>query len=407
MVRGLPEIDHVEKLCDACLAGKQHRAPFPQTAKFRAMEKLELVHGDLCGPISPPTPGGKRYFLLLVDYHSRYMWLTLLASKDEAEAAIMRFKASAELRSRCKLRTLRTDRGGEFTSKDFNAYCAENGIQLHLSAPYSPQQNGVVEQRNQTVVGMARSMLKARGVPSKFWGEAMTTAVYLLNRSYTRSVDNKTPYEVWNGKTPNLHYLRVFGCVAHVKTARPQLKKLDDRSTPMVLMGYDVGSMAYKLFDPVSHRAHVSRDVVFDEDASWEWAEQANAHRAHMFTIDFPVVGTNTGVNNDETADNGGVAPSPPLSTQQPEEPATPTAVSAMQHVGHDAPMEFVSPPSGVTPTSADGDELLRRFRTIDNIVAESAEELFLVVGEEPATFDEAEPHPAWHAAMQEEMSAI
>uniref|UniRef100_A0ACD5X227 Uncharacterized protein n=1 Tax=Avena sativa TaxID=4498 RepID=A0ACD5X227_AVESA len=407
MVRGLPKIDHVDELCDACLAGKQRRAPFPQTDKFRAMEKLELVHGDLCGPISPPTPGGKRYFLLLVDDHSRYMWLTLLASKDEAEAAIKRFKASAEVQSGCKLRTMRTDRGGEFTSKDFDAYCAEHGVQRHLSAPYSPQQNGVVERRNQTVFAMARSMLKARGVPSKFWGEAVTTAVYILNRSYTRSVDGKTPYEVWHAKIPNLHYIRVFGCLAHVKTARPQLKKLDDRSTPMVLMGYDVGSKAYKLFDPVSQRAHVSRDVVFDEDASWVWGEQAEAHPANTFTVDFPVPETDTSMNNADIAGDGGAVPAPPLSPEQPEEPATPAAVPATQRAGHGAPVEFVSPPSGVTPTSEDGDGRLRRFRTIDNIVAEYAEELLLVVGEEPATFAEAEPHPAWRAAMLEEMSAI
>jgi hypothetical protein len=149
-------------------------------------------------------------------------------------------------------------------------------------------------------------MLKARGVPSRFWGEAVTTAVYILNRSYTRSVDNKTPYEVWHGKKPNLHYLRVFGCVAHVKTARPQLKKLDDRSTPMVFMGYDVGSKAYKLYDPVSQRAHVSRDVVFDEDASWEWAEQADAYPAHTFTIDLPAF--ETVGNDDDIADDGGAA---------------------------------------------------------------------------------------------------
>jgi hypothetical protein len=99
MYHGLLKINHIDKLCDACLAGKQRRAPFPQTAKFRVTEKLKLVHGDLCGPISPPTPGGKRYFLLLVDDHICYLWLTMLASKNDAETAIKRFKASAEVQS--------------------------------------------------------------------------------------------------------------------------------------------------------------------------------------------------------------------------------------------------------------------------------------------------------------------
>jgi hypothetical protein len=193
MVQGLPAIGHVDQLCDACLAGKQKRAPFPQVAKFRATARLELIHADLCGPISPATPGGKRYFLLMVDDYSRYMWLVLLSTKDEADAAIRRIKAAAEVQSGCVLCTLRTDRGGEFTSRSFDEFCADNGVQRHLTAPYTPQHNGVVERRNQTVVATARSMLKGRGVPSMFWGEAVTTAVYLLNRSFTRAADCKTP----------------------------------------------------------------------------------------------------------------------------------------------------------------------------------------------------------------------
>jgi transposase InsO family protein len=240
-------------------------------AKFRATERLELIHADLCGPITPATPGGKRYFLLMVDDLSRYMWLVLLSTKDEAEAAIRRIKAAAEVQSGCTLRTLRTDRGGEFTSRSFEEFCADTGVQRHLSAPYTPQHNGVVERRNQTVVATARSMLKGRGVPNTFWGEAVTTAVFLLNRSFTRAVDDKTPYELWHGKTPNLHFLRVFGCVVHVKAARPHLKKLEDRSRKMVLLGYEPGSKAYKVFDPLTQTVHVTRDAVFDEAASWSW----------------------------------------------------------------------------------------------------------------------------------------
>ncbi|XP_073358380.1 uncharacterized protein [Aegilops tauschii subsp. strangulata] len=147
MVRGLPRIDHVDELCDAFLAGKQRRAPFPV--------------------ISPPTPGGKRYFLLLVEDRSRYMWLVLLASKDQAQAAIRRFKATVEVEAGRPLRALRTDRGGEFTSAVFMEYCAEEGVKRKLTTLYTPQQNGVVE-RNQIVVPMARSMLKAKGLPAKF-----------------------------------------------------------------------------------------------------------------------------------------------------------------------------------------------------------------------------------------------
>jgi hypothetical protein len=129
MVKGLPAIDHIEHVCEDCVLVKQKRTPFPQTAKYRAQEELELVHGDLCGPISPSTPAGNVYFLLLVDDMSRYMWLTLLRSKANAPAAIMAFQARVEREPGKKLKALHTDNGGEFTSVQFGEYCAGEGIQ--------------------------------------------------------------------------------------------------------------------------------------------------------------------------------------------------------------------------------------------------------------------------------------
>ena len=155
MVQGLPHIEHGGELCDSYLAVKQRRLPFPKAAKYHAEDALELIHDDLYGPITPATNGGWRYFLLLVVDYSRYTWLQILTSKDEAAAAIKKFKMRAEAESGKKLRMLRTDRGSEFTSVGFAAYCMDQGVGQHHTAPYSPQQNGVVERRNQTVVGMA------------------------------------------------------------------------------------------------------------------------------------------------------------------------------------------------------------------------------------------------------------
>ena len=138
MVQGLPHIDHGGELCDSCLAGKQRRLPFPKMAKYRTTKALELVHGDLCGPITPATNDGRWYFLLLVDDCSRYMWLQLLTSKDEAVEAIKKFKARVEAESGKKLRVLRTDRDGEFTSVEFTTYCADPGVVRHHIVPYSP-----------------------------------------------------------------------------------------------------------------------------------------------------------------------------------------------------------------------------------------------------------------------------
>jgi transposase InsO family protein len=152
------------------MTGKQRRIAFPDQAAWRAEHGLELVHGDLCGPISPTTPSGNSYFLLLVDDHSRYMWISILVSKNQAATVIMEFQARAEGESGHKLSMLRTDRGGEFTSKQFTEYCVQEGVQRQLTAPYSPQQNGVVERLNAMVVGAVRSMLKQKGLPDWFWG---------------------------------------------------------------------------------------------------------------------------------------------------------------------------------------------------------------------------------------------
>jgi hypothetical protein len=128
MVRGLPPIEQVDKLCDACLAGKQRRNSFPEVARYRAERTLEIVHGDLCGPISPATPSGGRFFLLLVDDKSRFMWLSVMSTKDQAAAAIKVFQERTEAESGLKLGVLRTDRGGEFTSVEFAEYCAAEGV---------------------------------------------------------------------------------------------------------------------------------------------------------------------------------------------------------------------------------------------------------------------------------------
>jgi transposase InsO family protein len=126
------------------------------------------VHGDLCGPGTPAIPGGRCYFLLLIDDLSRYMWGVVFQSKGEATNAIRRAQATTEAECGRKLRVLCTDNGGEFTVADFVLYCMDEGVQRQYSMPYSPQQNGVVERRNQTVVGMAQALLRQRGMPTIF-----------------------------------------------------------------------------------------------------------------------------------------------------------------------------------------------------------------------------------------------
>jgi hypothetical protein len=118
------------------------------------------------------------------------------------------------------------------------------------------------------MVGTARSLLKAKGLPRWLWGEAVATAVYMLNRSLTKGVADKMPFEAWFEKKPGVRHLRTFGCVVHVKYTMPNLKILDDRSQPMVFIGYEPGSKDYRAYDPMTKKVQLSWDMVFDEHAS-------------------------------------------------------------------------------------------------------------------------------------------
>ncbi|KAG7538693.1 Zinc finger CCHC-type superfamily [Arabidopsis suecica] len=271
LVQGIPQVSFEKEICGSCLLGKQTRQAFPKATLFRATEILELVHGDLCGPITPSTTAGNRYIFVLIDDHSRYMWTVLLKEKSEAFEKFKRFKSLVEKESGMSIKTFRTDRGGEFMSQDFKDFCQESGIKRHLTAPYTPQQNGVVERRNRTLMEMTRSIMKHMHVPNYLWGEAIRHSTYLLNRIATRSVKDKTPYEAFHMKKPNINHLKIFGCIGYAKVETPHLRKLDDRSKMLVHLGTEPGSKAYRLFNPLNHKVVVSRDVVFDESKGWNW----------------------------------------------------------------------------------------------------------------------------------------
>lgn len=125
-------------MCNACVLGKQHMTSFPQASAYRAAARLELVHGDLCGQITPPTPGGKSYFLLIVDDFSRYMWLELLSTKDEALVYFKKVVAVAKVESGHRLKAFRTDCGGEFNSGAFVTFYSDHGMKHNTTTPYTP-----------------------------------------------------------------------------------------------------------------------------------------------------------------------------------------------------------------------------------------------------------------------------
>ncbi|PKA48313.1 Retrovirus-related Pol polyprotein from transposon TNT 1-94 [Apostasia shenzhenica] len=271
MVDGLPSIDVMNEVCEGCIYGKHQRSSFPVGKSWRARKPLQLIHADICGPMQTPSLNNSKYFLLFVDDLSRKSWLYFIKQKSEAFSKFLIFKASAEKECGEPIQILRTDRGSEFCSNEFTKFCQLNGIKRQLTASYTPQQNGVAERKNRTIVEMARSMLKAKNLPISFWAEAVATTVHLLNISPTKAVWNSTPYEAWYGVKPNVSNLRVFGCIvyAHVNTEVRQ--KFDSKSTKCIFIGYSQETKGYRVYNPITKQLYVSRDVIFDENACWDW----------------------------------------------------------------------------------------------------------------------------------------
>ena len=156
------------------------------------------MHSDVCGPINPVTLGGSRYFLTFTDDHSGKTWVYMLKEKKEVLSKFKEFKDLVERQSCCKIKCLRTDRGGEYISNEFESFCRNNGILHQFTMPYTPQQNGVSERKNRTILNMVRCMLKERKIPKEFWGDVVACAVYLLNRFPTKRIGNVTPEEAWS-----------------------------------------------------------------------------------------------------------------------------------------------------------------------------------------------------------------
>ena len=253
--------------CESCVEGKHHRSKFPVDGGKRSSEPLGLVHSDVCGKMNAKSLSGGEYFLTFIDDNTRYVWIYILKHKDEAFPCFLEWKAQVERSTGRKLKTLRTDNGGEYVSADFEKCLKKEGVRHELTVPKTPQQNGVAERMNRTLVEAVRSMLADARLPHRFWAEALSTAVYLRNRSPTTAVKGKTPFEAWTGQKPNVGHLRVFGCAAYAHVAKDERRKLDAKSRKCVLLGYGTERKGYRLYDPRRERVIYSRDVVFDESS--------------------------------------------------------------------------------------------------------------------------------------------
>jgi len=176
-----------------------------------------------------------------------------------------------------KIKIVRSDNGREYKNAKMNEYLEERGIIMKNTAPHTPQQNGKAERANRTIMECAHTMMRAKSLPKNLWVEAVSTAVYVLNRTTHSSQKNvKTPFEMWTGRKPNLKHLKIFGSTAYAHVPKQLRKKLDDKAKKLILVGYQGESSNYRLYDPVSKKVSMSRDVVFDETLSTKGANKAS-----------------------------------------------------------------------------------------------------------------------------------
>ncbi|GJW66203.1 retrovirus-related pol polyprotein from transposon TNT 1-94 [Tanacetum coccineum] len=239
LVDGLPKFKYgKDHLCSACERGKSKKASHPPKLVPSDYSKLELLHMDLCGPMRVASINGKKYILVIVDDFSRYTWVYFLRSKDETPEIIKKFIAQAQLNYKAKVCKIRTDNGTEFKNATLKAHYEKLGIMQQFSIARTPQQNGVVERRNRTLVEAARTMLIFSKLPEFLWAEAVATTCFTQNRSIIHTRYNKTPYELLRGQKPNIAYFHVFGSLCYPTNDRDDLGKMKPKADIGVFIGY-------------------------------------------------------------------------------------------------------------------------------------------------------------------------
>ncbi|WVZ10601.1 hypothetical protein V8G54_015131 [Vigna mungo] len=245
MVRGLPDIEEASPTCIAYVGG----------------------------PMSTPSLNGSRYYIIFIDDMTRMCWLYFMKFKYEVADIFWKFKTLVENQSKCKMQMIKSDNGTEYTSKKFNKFYEDTGVEHQLTTPYSPQQNGTAERKNQTIMEMARCLLHDKVLPKKFWAEAVNTAVFLLNRLPTKALQQRTPFEAWYGYKPELFNLKIFGCLCFSYIPHIKREKLHKKAEPVIFVGYSLISKAYRIYLPHKNKVIVSRNVKFLEFDCWSWKD--------------------------------------------------------------------------------------------------------------------------------------
>ncbi|GJV95675.1 putative ribonuclease H-like domain-containing protein [Tanacetum coccineum] len=250
LVRDLPlKRFENDQTCVACLKGKQHRASCKSKAFSPITKPLFMLHMDLFGPTFVSSLMHKKYCLVVTDDYSRFSWVFFLRTKDETSEILKNFIKEIENLVDKKVKIIRSDNGTEFKNHVMDEFCREKGIKREYSVARTPQQNGVAERKNRTLIEAARTMLADSKLPTTFWAEAVSTACYVQNRVLVVKPHNKTPYELFRGIKPAIGFMKPFGCHVTILNTLDKLGKFDGKSDEGFFVGYSLSSKAFRVYN--------------------------------------------------------------------------------------------------------------------------------------------------------------
>lgn len=260
--------------CDICARGKMTMLPFTES-NGPCNERLRIVYSDIVGPMRCESKSGAKYFITFIDDSTRWCEVYFLKTKNKALEAFKLYKNYVEKFTGSKIKYFQSDNGGEYVNVEFDEFLRKEGIQRRLTVPRTPQQNGVAEKMNRTLVEMARCMLLNSDLCIGFWAEAIDTACYVRNRCPTSALDGDIPYEKWCQKQVNVYYLRRFGERVYVLDKNPNIGKFDARGIAGVFVGYSKTTKGFRVWIPEKRKFVVSRDIKFMELLSKDSATES------------------------------------------------------------------------------------------------------------------------------------
>ncbi|GJU57734.1 putative ribonuclease H-like domain-containing protein [Tanacetum coccineum] len=246
--------------------GKQHRASCKSKTVSSISQPLHMLHMDLFGPTFVKSLMKKMYCLVVTDDYSRFSWVFFLATKDETSGILKSFITGVENLIDQRVKVIRCDNGTEFKNKEMNQFCERKGIKREFSVARTPQQNGVAERKNRTLIEAARTMLADSKLPTTFWAEAVNTACYVQNRVLVTKPHNKTPYELFLGRKPALGFMRPFGCPVTILNTIDHLGKFDGKADEGFFVGYSINSKAFRVFNSRTRIVEENLHVQFSEN---------------------------------------------------------------------------------------------------------------------------------------------